>query len=417
MTSIRAGLTVLAPPVLSVLALASPSMAQCGYESGSPQCFSFAPPPSEVGNISENLILRSNELTITGDIRFRARSGDSPNDAPYNGRADQIASRARVNMNYVLNEKARAFVQFNFSETFAGSESYSDAYSGQTFNGISQAYLLSEDLLGLGEELRIGRSYFTLASGLVYGSCDFLQYPAAGTGAWFSKHFGEDDQHALEVFAFDNNGTQTSAATGSRFVGATGRIGLGNDVLEAIEPWVLLGTGDGDVVNEDQWFGLTVHGAVGKQEDHPSLFDWNVEFAQREVDATDDSRTAYRAVVSKDLAEVTDGVVKKVTLTRTDAEGAMHINPGDFNTAGLLHQYGGAWRSELITNQLGVKLKPTEKLDIDLAYINFDAAGNKNNELDVMLGTPIGNGVHGWVGYGRDEDDREVLYAQLTMFF
>lgn len=415
MTSIRRGAPALASPLFFVVALTSPSAAQCGYESGSPQCFSFAPPPSEIGNISENLILRSNELTITGDIRFRARMADSPDGVAYNG-ADQIASRARVNMDYVLNDQARAFVQFNFSETFSGSEAYSDAVVGETFNGVGQAYLIAQDLLGLGEELRIGRSYFTLASGLVYGSCDYLQYPAAGTGLWFSKKY---EEHAFEVFAFDNNGTYTppSTSTGARFVGATAHLDLGNDVLEAVDPWILFGTGEGDVQNDDEWYGLTVHGALGATEEGPAFLDWNVEVAQREVDLTNESRTAYRAIVSKDFSAQTDGVLTKVSLTRTDSEGAMHINPGDFNSAGLLHQYGGAWRSKLETNQLGVSLKPTDKLDVELAYLNFDASGNKNNEVDVMLGSPVGKGVHGWVGYGRDEDDREVLFAQLTMFF
>jgi len=399
----------------SLVALAAPAAAQCGYDAGSPQCYSFAPPASEIGNISDNLVLRSNQLTISGDIRFRARSGDSPNDAPYagNGRSDQIASRVRVNMDYVLNDVARAFVQFNSSETFAGAEPYSDAFPDGTFNGISQAYILTQDMLGWGEEIRIGRSEFVLASGLVYGSCDFLQYPAAGTGLWFSKKI---DEHAFEIFGFDNNGTQTAAATGARFVGGTGRVDLGNDLLKTIEPWVLFGTGEGDVDNEDSWYGLTFRGAVAKTEES-SLFDWNVEVAQREVDATDDDRTAYRAIVSKDLASYTDGFVDRVQLTRTDADGAMHINPADFNTAGLLHQYFGAWRSELITNQVGVTMSPTEKLDLELAYLNFDQDGDKNNELNAMLGHPIGKGVHGWIGYGRDEDDRQVVYAQVTMFF
>jgi hypothetical protein len=218
MTSNLAGL-----PALAALGIAvgAPAAAQCGYTSGSPSCFSFAPPPSEIGNVSDDLGLRSDKLTISGDIRFRWRGDSFDRDVmPAYTDGDQIASRARVNLDYIVREGVRAFVQFNFSETFAGSEPYSDAVVGETFNGIAQAYLLTEDLLGLGEELRIGRSYFTLASGLVYGSCDYLQYPASATGLWVSKHFGEADQHAVELFGFDNNGTQTTAATGARFVGA-----------------------------------------------------------------------------------------------------------------------------------------------------------------------------------------------------
>jgi hypothetical protein len=162
---------------------------------------------------------------------------------------------------------------------------------------------------------------------------------------------------------------------------------------------------------------VTLQGSIGAEEEKASLFDWNLEFAQRDVDATDKTRDAYRLVFSKDTSEMFNGTLSKVSLTRTDSDGAMHVNPGDFNTAGLLHQYGGAWRSELISHQLAVTIEPNEKLDVHLTYLNFDAAGNKNNELDLMAGYPLADGVHGWVGYGRDEDDREVLFAQLTMFF
>ncbi len=415
MTLIRtlASAPALATSAVAFVVLPASAAAQCGYESGSPQCFSFAPEPGEIGNISDGLILRSNELTITGDIRFRMRTADSPMGTPY-AEGDQIASRTRINMDYVLNEKARAFVQWNFSETFAGSDPYSDATPGNNFNGVGQAYLLTEDLLGLGETLRIGRSNFTLASGLVYGSCDYLQYPAAGTGLWVSRSF---DEHAVEIFAFDNNSTLTGAADGARFIGGTGRIDLGGEAFASIEPWVLFGTGDGDVDNEDDWLGVTFQGSIDAHEERPSLFDWNFEFAQRDVEATDETRDAYRLVLSKDTTACSLGPISEIAVTRSDSEGAMHINPGDFNTAGLLHQFGGAWRSELITNQLAVTIEPNEKLDVFVTYLNFDAAGNKNNELDLMAGYPLSEGVHGWVGYGRDEDDREVLFAQLTMFF
>jgi hypothetical protein len=179
---------------------------------------------------------------------------------------------------------------------------------------------------------------------------------------------------------------------------------------------VLLGTGDGTVGNDDEWYGLTVRGAVGKSE-ADTLFDWNLEYAARDVDGPAESRKAYRAIVSKDLADATGGFLQRASLTRTDADGAMHINPGDFNTAGLLHQFGGAWRSELITNQVNLKLKPVEKLDVEVTYVNFERDAGDNNEVDIMVGRPLGEGVHAWVGYGRDEDDREVGFAQLTLFF
>jgi len=399
---------------LAACALTNAATAQCGYQTFSPQCFSFAPPPTEAGNISDSLVLRSNKLTITGDIRVRSRTAPRVASAPY-ADGDQIASRARVNLDYEVDEHTNAFVQFNFSETWAGSDGYSDAQPGENFNGVAQAYVLADDVLGAGETLRIGRSYFTVGNSLIYGSCDFLQYPASGTGVWLSKHFGE---HALELFGFDNNGTLLAAANGGRFLGATGRIDLGNETCRALEPWALFGTGEGDVNVKDNWYGLTATGAVGGDENgNAAWFDWIAEWAQRDVDVTDETRDAHRVIVSKDVSDMTGGVIERVRLTRTSSEGAMHINPGDFNTAGLLHQYGGAWRSEIETNQLGVRIKPTDNTDLDLAYINFHRPGDGNNELDAMFGAQIRNGLHAWIGYGRDEDDREVLFGQLTLFF
>lgn len=73
----------------------------------------------------------------------------------------------------------------------------------------------------------------------------------------------------------------------------------------------------------------------------------------------------------------------------------MHVNPADFNTAGLLHRFGGAWRSDLTTYQAGISLQPAEALDLELTYVNFDANGDHNNEVDLMAGTKLRNGVHG----------------------
>jgi hypothetical protein len=404
----------LSPLVVASLLLAAPAAAQCNYQSGTPQCFSFAPPLTEAGNISENLILRSDKLAITGDVRFRTRNADSPLDAPY-ARGDQLSTRARVNLDYKVDEHIRAFVQFNFSELWPGSDSYSDAVTDNDFNGVAQAYFLTDDLFGAGETLRIGRSYFTIASGLVYGSCDFLQYPAAGTGVWLSKRFGD---HSLELFGFDNNGTLTAAANGARYVGATGRIGLGNEVVAALEPWALFGTGEGDVQSEDEWYGVAAYGGFGECE-RGQLFQWNGELAQRDVEATDESRTAYRVNFLTDLHGLTGGFVDRLRLTRTESEGAMHINPGDFNTAGLLHQYAGAWRSDLDTSQVGLSFQPHERITLDLAYLALDPAGvgGVTHEGNVMLGGKLREGAFAWLGYGRDDDDREVLYTQLTIFF
>ncbi|MBM3961113.1 MAG: hypothetical protein FJ306_04325 [Planctomycetes bacterium] len=154
------------------------------------QCWSFAPRGSEVERLDTGVSLRSKQLSITGDLRLRIRGGTAPNDAPYpgGGEADQQATRGRIQMNFQATEKVRAKVEFLFAETWAGSESYSDALGGtanapnEQYNKISMAYVASKDLLGLGEEIRVGRSDYFLSNGLILGSCDFLQFPSTFTG-------------------------------------------------------------------------------------------------------------------------------------------------------------------------------------------------------------------------------------------
>lgn len=423
---------------LAASILSTAAAAQCGFQSGTPQCFSFAPPPPLAGNIGDDLTLVSDRLSISGDLRFRTRNAWAPSSGNYTpssanpaaGVGDQISSRLRINLDFKVNEKVSTFAQFNFSEVWPGGDPYSDADpNGVTnnFDGIAQAYLSTKDLLGLDETFRMGRSYFALASGLVYGSCDFLQFPAAGTGVWLSREFGP---HKIEVFGFDNNGTVTTngagnlIADGQRFVGATSRIDLGNEYVAAVEPYVLFGTGDGDKFDptagnpdftNDSWYGIAAMGKI-------DCFTWNSEVAQRHDDVPngpDDKYVGHRTNVLADTADLTGDVLHRVRYTRTDAEGRMHINPGDFNSAGLLHQYGGAWRSDLTTDQVGLTFKPSDTVTVDLAYLHLDSLlpTGGEHEVDVMVAAKLLDGAHAWVGYGRDEDDREVLFAQLTVFF
>jgi len=139
------------------------------------QCWSFAPRGSEIERLDTGVSLRSKQLSITGDLRLRIRGGTAPNDAPYpgGGEADQQATRGRIQMNFQATEKVRAKVEFLFAETWAGSESYSDALGGtanapnEQYNKISMAYVASKDLLGLGEELvlRLGERDATFEIG------------------------------------------------------------------------------------------------------------------------------------------------------------------------------------------------------------------------------------------------------------
>ena len=140
----------------AVLAIPTSASAQQCY-SPQNQCFSFAPPGEQVDRVETGLDLRSNKLKVTGDIRLRMRFADSPADAPYAG-ADQQATRTRLQLDYEVNEFAEVFVEFNYSEVWAGAAGYSDAQpyqngangilSRENFNGIAQAYMQLEDVFG-----------------------------------------------------------------------------------------------------------------------------------------------------------------------------------------------------------------------------------------------------------------------------
>jgi hypothetical protein len=181
-----------------------------------------------------------------------------------------------------------------------------------------------------------------------------------------------------------------------------------NGFIDSLNPYFIAGTGDGDMPSSDAWLGLETGGQA------PAEIDWSAQYAHRKVDGGDDV-DAYRARVGRDF----DGILEQVSFTRTDSRGAMHVNPADFNSAGLLHQYGGAWRSDLQTNQLGVDLEPVEGIDLDFNLIRFngDGATLGETELDVLLGKQLSPGIYGSIGYGRDNDDRQVGYIQLTAFF
>lgn len=175
----------------ATLALASLSRGQ-NCSDAYTQCWSFAPRGDEVERMETGLSLRSKQLTITGDLRLRIRGANAPADAPYQ-EADQQATRARIQMNYQATEKVRAKVEFLFAETWAGSESYSDALGGingapnEQYNKVSQAYAAGKDLFGLGEEIRVGRSDFFLSNGFISApatSCSSRRpSPAPGSAA------------------------------------------------------------------------------------------------------------------------------------------------------------------------------------------------------------------------------------------
>ncbi|MEZ5988380.1 MAG: hypothetical protein R3F30_04525 [Planctomycetota bacterium] len=413
-------------PALSALAailLPCHAMAQACYD-GEHACFTFAPERQEAGKIETGLIgLESKKLTFSGDIRLRLRDATSPGGVPY-ADGDQQATRGRARLIYDATENARVFLEFNFSETWAGSDSYSDALAGEDFNGISQLYMNVSDMFGGGFTWRVGRSEYILANGLILGSCDYLQRPSTFTGAWVSRSF---EGHAIELFMLDDYGpgqfqAANPGAGGVRYFGGTAKVdikGLAQVdedkrfVFEALRPYYMAGSGEGDRPSNDDWFGIDASGQL------PWEIDWDGGWARRFVDVGDDN-DAMRLHLEKHLG-VFDGVLDEASYTLTDCTGAMHVNPADFNTAGLLHQYGGAWRSNLNTNQFGVKVTPGLDIDIDVTALTLNRRGASPQqgdfELDVIVGRMFASGVHASVAYGFDNDERQVFFMQLTLFF
>lgn len=412
---------------LAVVA-AAPAAAQQCY-SPQNQCFSFAPPGEEVERLDMPLVLRSEALEVTGDIRMRARFADSPDDAPYND-ADQQTTRARIQLNYVVNDNVSAFVEFNFSEVWAGSDGYSDAQpdptldgiaSRENFNGIAQAYMQLDDAFDLGTSLRVGRSNYFLANGMILGSCDFLQYPGAFTGAWLAKGFevGEEQRVDLEVFGFDNYGPLQAQLPGGgeRYVGGTARwtVSEGGPV-RTLNAYYMAGTSDGDVTRnaDDAWSGIE---SDGKFTDN---IEWFVQFAHRMVGNGGEDVSAGRARLEYNVTDE-DATLRQVAYTFTDSEGSLQINPADFNTAGLLHQYGGMWRSDLQTNQLSGAFELGDGYGVTLTALTLDRRGDAvqlgDFEVDALLGKQFDSGVHLGLGYGIDNDERQVGYLQLTTYF
>jgi hypothetical protein len=165
---------------------------------------------------------------------------------------------------------------------------------------------------------------------------------------------------------------------------------------------------------KDAWLGVDALGLL------PGELHWNVEYAHRMVDGAKD-RTAWRGTVTRHL-EWFDGAVQSVSLQITDANGKMDVgNPADFNSAGLLHQYGGAWRSDLQTGQLGVRFAPLTDVSLDVNLLTLDRRDASPQlgdfEADVILGAKFASGVYASGGYGIDNDRRQVGYVQLTMNF
>jgi hypothetical protein len=414
-------------PAAATLALAAAASAQSCYEPFM-QCWSFAPRGSEVQRIDSPLQLRSKELTVTGDIRLRIRAADTTADAPYGNPNEHQATRARVQMRYQATDKLHAKVEMLFAESWAGSEPYSDVQNvndqpNEQYNKVSMAYFQGEDVFGLGEKFRVGRSDYFLSNGLILGTCDFLQYPSTFTGAWLSRRFGPVD---VEGFLFDDYAPlQAADNDGTRYAGGTAKWSVCDEgPVQQLGAYYLQGTRDGDqqvqtgAFRDDHWYGVEGRGTL------PLRLRWAGEAARRIVAGGEDV-AAYRMRMGVPVCSWLD----EISITRTDSEGALQINPGDFNSAGLLHQYTGAWRSDLDTWQLAFDLSPGAGIDVTLNFVRLDhdganvgAAAGINRQLgdfetDVIVAKQFDQGFHTSVGYGIDNDDRQVLFTQLTVYF
>jgi hypothetical protein len=204
---------------------------------------------------------------------------------------------------------------------------------------------------------------------------------------------------------------------GQRFYGATGRLNFCEEgPVQQLVGYYMAGSGGGDVktLADDSWYGAEAAGTI------PGRIGWQAQFAQRQRAGFMDP-TAYRLRFDRYFEDVLGGFLHGLSYVRTDSEGPLHVNPGDFNTAGLLHQYGGAWRSDLDTNQFIIATKPGWDVDFTVTMLTLDRDGQAvqlgHFETDFLVSKQLKPGIYAAAGYGFDNDERQVGYFQLTCFF
>ncbi|MDP6849758.1 MAG: hypothetical protein QF524_02335, partial [Planctomycetota bacterium] len=95
-----------------------------------------------------------------------------------------VDTRVRANMNFAVNESSTAFVQWTGTETWGDGASLLE--NGTTGN-ISQSWFSTSNLLSLGADWKMGRSYMTVGSGMVLGSSEWDQRPSTWSGVWISS--------------------------------------------------------------------------------------------------------------------------------------------------------------------------------------------------------------------------------------
>ena len=315
-------------------------------------------------------------------------SGDARARNAWSGGA-WVDTRVRANMHFAVNESSSAFVQWTGTETWdtavAGVEAIEAAAN------ISQAWFSTSNLLSMGADWKLGRSYMTVGSGMVLGSNEWDQRPSTWSGVWISS-----DAAGLAIDAFAING---GALANEEMWGLSTSLGLGdNGFINAIDPWYIAGA-DG---SEATWMGASAGGTV-------AMLDWSADWANHEDGATDDSATSVS--VSMGMGDMSGDFINSISYTMTDADGDVTIDAADWNSAGLLG--GGAWADELETTQIGLCLDIMEGYDVGVNWIDD---GGDDNETDITVSRALGGGVDAWVGYGSQGDD-EVGYIQLSLNF
>ena len=337
------------------------------------------------------------KLHVTGDARIRNRfaaegvAGDS----------GAISPRFRINLGYEINETTTAYIQWTGAETWSGAgEGYGDAnfQPGGDENAITQAYFSTEDLLGMGATWTMGRRYYGIGSGMVIGSDEFLQSPNTFSGAWVNADIGGQN---VEIFGINVD------STFARYIGLSTDFCLGD--AGSISPWYLEGTGEGAAVNSDSWLGAEASGSV-------SSIDWMLDWASKDSDTGDVD--ALRASVSMDMADYTSGMIENISYGMTDSDGTVSIEAADFNSAGIAGAYGGAFASQLETQQIGIDFGFCECIDLSMNFIDFESdAGLDDSEMDIMMGMDLSDNVRAFIGYGETDSDIKVGYLAMKTSF
>ncbi|MDE0892451.1 MAG: hypothetical protein OSB14_09725, partial [Planctomycetota bacterium] len=80
--------------------------------------------------------------------------------------------------------------------------------------------------------------------------------------------------------------------------------------------------------------------------------------------------------------------------------------------------YGGAFASQLETQQIGIDFGFCECIDFSMNFIDFESdAGLDDSEMDIMLGMDLSDNVRAFIGYGETDSDIKVGYLAMKTSF